>query len=302
MVLLDRRSDRNRFNYEKGIIGKIPMSKKFPLVSVITPVYNGEDFLRDSIESILNQTLKDFEYIIIDDCSNDNTWQIIKKYSKEDERIKIYKNEKNLGIAGNRNRGLSLSNGKYIAWQDADDISFPDRLEKQCSILEKNHQIGIVGGYLLFFDQSGDISIRKYPRSDEQARKVIFRYSPVAQPSAMVRKICFDQVGLYDLKLPPAEDLDMSFRIGAKFKMVNIPQVLVRYRLSGKSATYTQLKKIEKSTLGIRWKNYRLGIYSMSVFDKIYNLLQLITLYLLPVRTRISLFNLIRNSNFLRVD
>lgn len=278
------------------------MLKEHPSISVITPVYNGEDFLGEAIESILNQSFKDFEYIIIDDCSSDNTWQIMKNYSRKDKRIKIYRNEKNLGIAGNRNKGTALAKGKYIAWQDADDISFPERLEKQHSILEENPQIGIVGSYLLFFDKSGDISIRKYPRSDEQARKVIFRYSPVAQPSAMIRKTCFDKVGFYDLKLPPAEDLDMSFRIGAKFKMVNIPLVLVRYRLSGKSATYTQLKKIEKSTLGIRWRNYRSGIYSMSVFDKIYNLLQLITLYLLPVRTRISLFNLIRNSDFLRVD
>lgn len=278
------------------------MLKKYPLVSVITPVFNGENFLRESIESILNQTFKNFEYIIIDDCSNDNTWQILKEYSKKDKRIKIYKNESNLGIAGNRNKGISLSGGKYIAWQDADDISFSDRLEKECNVLEKNSQIGIIGGYLLFFNKYGDISIRKYPKDDKQARKVIFRYSPVAQPSAMIRRICFEEIGLYDLKLPPAEDLDMSFRIGIKYKFANIPQVLVKYRLSGKSATFTQLKIIEKNTLKIRWKYFRSGNYPMSVFDKIYNILQFITLYILPAKTRISLFNIVRNSVFLRVD
>lgn len=270
--------------------------KSVPEVTVLTPAYNAEKYIAQAIESILEQTFKDFEFIIIDDCSNDNTWEIIQGYAAKDERIIAMRNEKNLGIAGNRNRGVSLSRGNYIVWQDADDISFPRRLEHQYKFLEENKDVGIVGGYLQFFDDNGSLSIRKYAAYDEALRKKIFRYSPVAQPAAMIRKRSLDEAGKYDLRYPPAEDLDMSFRIGRRYKFANLQEVIVRYRQNNSSATFTQLKTIELNTLSIR-KKYSVGAgYVMSAADKLYNLLQFSSVFLIPPRLKISLFNLLRNS------
>lgn len=266
-----------------------------PKVSVITPAYNTEKYVSEAIESILNQTLGNFEYIIIDDCSTDDTWKIIQEYAKKDARIIALKNEKNLGIAGNRNRGLREAKGKYIVWQDADDISIPQRIEHQYNFMEKNPQVGILGGYLQFFNENGNLSIRKYRPDDASLRKTIFRYSPVAQPSAIVRKKCFDEFGMYDLEMPPAEDLDMSFRIGSKYKFANLREVLVRYRESSGSATFTKLKKIELNTINIR-KKYSKGYgYKMSLSDKIYNFLQYLSIYVIPPRIKIWLFDFMRN-------
>ena len=267
------------------------------MVSVITPAYNAEKYIAESIESILNQTFGDFELIIIDDCSTDKTYDIISEYAKKDSRIIALKNEKNLGIAGNRNKGISLARGKYVVWQDADDISVPTRIEKQFDFMESHPEVGIVGGFLEFFeDKKGMTGIRKYSDDDKELRKNIFRFSPVAQPSAMIRKNILDEVGEYDLRYPPAEDIDMSFRIGEKSKFFNIQEVLLRYREHPTSATFTRLKKIERSTLEIRKKFANSSAYTMTLFDRIYNFLQRITLYMMPAKVRIKIFNLIRNN------
>lgn len=268
-----------------------------PLVSVLMPAYNAEKYIAEAIESILSQTFKDFEFIIVDDASTDNTWKIIQEYAKKDERISIYRNEKNLYIAENRNRLVNLAKGKYIAWQDADDVSMPVRLKKQSHFLEKNPQVGIVGGYLQFFDEKGTKSIRKYAISDKELRKNIFRFSPVAQPTAMIRKKCFEKVGLYNPKYPPAEDIDMSFRIGTFYEFANLPQITLKYREHLNSATFNKLKKIELSTLEVRRKNKGKNGYNMTLIDHIYNLLQYVSIFVLPGRIKIALFNAIRNSH-----
>lgn len=272
------------------------MENTLPKVSVITPAYNAEKYIAQAIESILNQTFKDFEYIIIDDCSTDSTWKIIQEYAKEDARIIALKNEKNLGIAGNRNKGTQIALGKYIIWQDADDISMLTRIEKQFRFMEENSEVGIAGSYMLFFSEIGDSGVRKYLPDDVGLRKTVFRYSPVAQPSAIVRKKCLDEFGPYDLEMPPAEDLDMSFKIGSKYKFANLQEALVKYRENPGSATFTKLKRIELNTIKIR-KKYSKGYgYKMSITDNIYNFLQYLSIYIIPPKIKIELFNLIRNS------
>ncbi len=265
-------------------------------VSVLTPAYNVEQYISETIESILSQTFSDFEFIILDDGSTDNTFEIATEYAKKDSRIKVFKNEKNLGIAGNRNKLLTLAKGEYVAWQDSDDISLPFRLEKQVKILDKNKDIGIVGGGLQLFNEKGDLSKRLFSEQDEELRKKIFRYSPVAQPSAMIRKEVFDKVGNYDLKMPPAEDLDMSFRIGMFYKFANVPEIVVKYREHDKSATFTKLKTIETNTIGMRLIYGNTKAYKMTFVDEMYNLCQYISIFLIPTKLKIWLFNIIRNT------
>jgi len=270
---------------------------KKPLVSILMPAYNAEKYIGNSIESILNQTFKDFELIISDDASTDKTWDIIKKYKQKDGRIVVTRNAKNRYIAENRNRLIKLAKGKYIAWQDADDISDSNRIQKQYEFMEKNPKIGIVGGYLEFFDDRRVTGIRKYAESDKELRKTIFRFSPIAQPTAMIRKKCFNELGLYNPQYPPAEDIDMSFRIGSKYKFANIPQVTLKYRIHPLSATYTKLRKIELSTITVRNKFKNSHHYHMSFPDLVYNILHLISVFIVPSRLKIALFIFIRNTS-----
>jgi glycosyltransferase involved in cell wall biosynthesis len=269
---------------------------KTPKVSVLMPAYNAEKYISDSIDSILIQTFADFEFVIIDDCSTDKTWDIIQEYSQKDKRIVAIKNEKNLGIAGNRNKLKKLAKGEYIMWQDADDISMEGRMQMQVEVLDKDSSIGIVGGYLQFFDETGDFNIRKYDSKDSVLRQNIFRYSPVAQPASMIRKNVLDKVGDYDLNYPPAEDLDMSFRIGKNYKFSNVQKIVLRYRETHTGATFTSLKKMELSTISIRLRYASSKEYNMRLSDHIYNILQYISIFMIPPKLKITIFKLIRNS------
>ncbi len=278
------------------MVQRKPLKKNSPAVSIIMPAYNAEKYIEDAIESILNQTYRNFEFIIGDDCSTDKTWDIIKKFAEKDNRIIAFRNKKNLYIAGNRNALLRHAGGHFIAWQDADDISLPTRIERQYKFMKNHPDVGITGGYLQFFSGNKNYGIRKYDSGDRELRKKIFRYSPVAQPSSMIRRSCFDAVGYYDLKYPPAEDIDMSFRIGEKYKFANLPEVVLRYRESNDSATYKRVKFILRTTILIRKKYWNSMAYSPSTLDVFYNFLQSIILYLLPPRIIILIFNLYRNS------
>jgi glycosyltransferase involved in cell wall biosynthesis len=267
-----------------------------PQVSILMPAFQCEKYVAISIESILCQTFQDFEFIIIDDCSSDKTWEIIKHYARKDPRIQAIQNDKNLGIAGNRNKLIALAQGEFIAWQDADDISCADRIAKQCEFLHNHPEVGIVGGYLQFFSEAGNAGVRKYATEDGQLRKRIYRYSPVAQPASMIRKICFEEFGEYDLRYPPAEDIDMSFRIGQKYRFANLPQIVLKYREHPGSATYTKLRKIELNTLEIRMKYFIKRSYKATVLDLVYNVAQFMSIFLVPPRFKIQLFNYFRNA------
>lgn len=268
--------------------------KNIPKISVLMPAYNTEKYISEAIESILNQTFRDFEFIIIDDGSIDATWSIIENYKDKDLRIVAQKNIKNLGITKTRNKLISLAKGEYIVWQDADDISLNERLEKQFYFMEKNPEVGVCGGYLQLFNEKGNLGIRKYATDDTSLRRSIFRFNPVAQPAAIMRTKCFKESGMYNENLALTEDLEILFKIGTKYKFANIPEVLVRYRQHSNSATFSKLRNMEMAALKIR-KNYA-RTYSMTAFDKLYNSLQFLSIFILPPKIKIWLFNLFRNS------
>ena len=268
-----------------------------PSVSVITLAYNAGCYLEEAIESILVQSFKDFEYIIIDDGSTDNTYDIIERYSHLDSRIMVFQNAVNIGLFRSRNLGVSLSRGQFIAWQDADDISLPHRIEHQYEYLLHHPRVGMVGGFLEFFGEGFRSSIRKYAPDDLTLRRKLFRYSPVAEPAAMIRKRALEDAGKYNTEYPAGADLDMSFRIGINFEFANLQEVVLRYRQTPTSVTFTQLNKMEKSTFKIRQVYSRHNsIYTVSLIDKIYNWIQILSSYFLPTRIRIATFNFFRNS------
>lgn len=245
------------------------MAENNLLVSVVMPAYNSEKYISEAIESVLNQTFKDFEFIIIDDGSTDKTWEIIQEYAKKDERIIAFKNEKNLNNYATRNKGIKISKGKYIVWQDSDDISFPERLQKQVDFMEKNIEVGICGSYMQVFTDEKDLNIRKYSIDDKDLRKDIFKFSPIAQPAAIIRKSCYEKVGYYDDRFDATQDLDMTFRIGNEFKLANIPEVLIRYRVHPDSVTYKKVNKQIQNALRIRRKYYSGYNYEIDLSGRI---------------------------------
>lgn len=210
-----------------------------PKVTVLMPVYNCEKYLRESIESILNQTFKDFEFLIINDGSSDKSAEIVESY--KDNRINFVQNEKNIGLAASLNRGLDIAKGEYIARMDADDISLPERLEKQVRFMETNPQIGICGSWIKIF---GDINyIGKYTKSHKNIISSLFTTCPLAHPTVIFRKELFNQYNLrYNPDFIVAQDYELWARASKHIVFENIQEVLLNYRtnpnqLIGKNST-----------------------------------------------------------------
>lgn len=269
---------------------------KAPKISVIMPNFNCEKYIAEAIESILNQTFTDFEFIIIDDWSTDKSWEIIQEYAKKDERIIALKNEENLKICKTLNKWIEIAKWEYIARMDSDDISAHDRFEKQINFLDQNLDVWIVGWTMEIMDENWKIySERKYNLTDVEIRKKLFRYSPFCHPVVMIRKSILDKSWKYDEKQVFAEDYDLYFRIWQYSKFANLEDKLIKYRMFENNSTTKKLKDMELKTLLIRKKAVNEYWYKMSFWDNIYWILQYISIYLIPWKFKIILFNLIRN-------
>jgi len=193
------------------------------------PVYNAENYIKQTIDSILTQTFVDFEFLIIDDGSSDKSLQILSTYT--DPRIKVFKNERNIGYVRTLNKLIKLSKGEYIARQDNDDISFPKRLEKQVHFLNKNQEIGICGSNAMIFGTKKNMTF--LPLHDEEIRAYMIFSNPIYHPTVMYRKTLFNELGVdkYDESLCPAEDYAMWFNASKKTKLANLTEPLLKYRI-----------------------------------------------------------------------
>ena len=204
---------------------------KNPKVSVIMPVYNAEKYLKDAIESILNQTFTNFEFLIINDGSNDKSKTIIESYN--DSRIRLLNNKENSGLAKVRNKGISEAKAEYIAWLDADDTSHPLRLEKQVKLLDNYPEIGICGTWVKTIGTKNSHKWR-YPTNPDFIRCRMLFDDPLATSSVMLRKkLLVGHNQNFDLNYPPAEDYDLWERLSYCCKITNIPKILTFYRLHG---------------------------------------------------------------------
>lgn len=267
-----------------------------PKISVLMPNYNCEKYLAESIESILNQSFTDFEFVIVDDCSTDNSWEIIQGYAKQDKRIVAMRNDENLWISSNRNKLLNLAKWEYIVWQDADDISVSDRISKQKQVLDSDLMVGICWWWMQFFDETWNTTKRLYWEDDSTVRKTIFKYSPISQWASMYRKSAIDEVWWYDAGLDIAEDLNLSFKIWRKYKFANLKEITLLYRQYKSSTTHSKLKEMELATLKVRYNHHKSDYYHMTFWDKLYNIAQFISIYFIPPAIKIKIFNFIRNS------
>ena len=202
---------------------------KSPSVSVLMPVYNAAAYLNQAVDSVLSQTYADFELVILNDGSVDLSEQIILSYS--DERIKYYKNEQNEGLIKTLNKGIGLCCGKYIARMDADDISALDRLKKQVDFLEKNPDIVIVGSDATRIDENGKYLRTKiyYCQADLMSTKLFFT-NVFAHSSILIKRDIIVEFG-YSEDYPIAEDYFLWTQIASKYKVANINEPLIYYRV-----------------------------------------------------------------------
>lgn len=276
------------------------MKKNKPLVSVVMPVFNGDRFINKAIESILNQTLKDFEFIIINDASTDKSLQIINKYKSKDKRIKLINNRKNIHMSQSINLGISKAKSDLIARMDQDDIAFPERLKVQYAFLKSHPKVAIVGNNILTVNEFDSITgKRTYPTTSKDLKKIMFRYSPFAHPTVMFRKKIFQDLGGLDLRMVPCEDTDFWFKLGVNQEFASIPSYLLKYRITITSMSHHNVKKTEIMGFKIKINAIRKYGYKPSLYDIIYNILQFATAWFMPPEARVRLYNFLRSRDLI---
>lgn len=269
-----------------------------PKISVVMPAYNAEKHIAEAIESILNQTFTDFELLIIDDASTDKTFEIAKDYADKDSRIKIIRNTENLNIGGSLNKGISEAKAEIIARMDADDISLPDRFQKQYDLLQSDPKIAVVGGDIIVLEEDWSTHIRKYESDSDKMKKLLVRYMPFAHPATMYRKQPVVEAGMYDPKKSPSEDMNLWIRLGAKYKFGSVPSPIFKYRMYSTSSSNKKLRKVELNTIKMRIEAVTKYNYKFDFMDILFNILQLATMWI-SAKHRIKLFNFLRHKNLI---
>lgn len=261
-----------------------------PLVSVLIPCYNVESYVVESVSSIMGQTYTNLEIVIINDCSSDNTSNKLQELAKKDSRIKIYNNETNLKLIKTLNKGIDLCSGKYIARMDADDISFPTRIEKQVSFLEQNADYDVVSTmFYTFRTGKAKHNLYKNPKTYEELQAYLLFRSGICHPAVMIRKTLFSDLGLrFEEKYLHVEDYALWSKALYCTKLANIDEPLLYYRVHEyQVSTLNEKKQIENKKevfkihcekLGLASGNENLDVYasvaecvpSESSFDYLY--------------------------------
>lgn len=218
------------------------MSSKVPKVSVIMAVYNGARYLREAVESILNQTFTDFEFIIVDDGSTDETQTILNSY--HDPRIVRLRNVIRCGASSARNRALTMVRGIYVAVQDADDVSYSIRLEREVNFLDRHPEIGLLGSAYDMVDKEGKVVGRISPPTDNTTlQRTLVRHNCFGHGSIMVRCGLIKQIGGYWEELPVVHDYELYLRASEQTSLANLIEPLYAWRLHESSLTHSFVGK-----------------------------------------------------------
>jgi glycosyltransferase involved in cell wall biosynthesis len=228
-----------------------------PVISVVMPVYNGQLFLKEAIDSILNQTYQNFELLVYNDGSTDKTEEILLKYEKQDRRVIFFNDKNNKGYGRRLNEGLKKAKGKYIARMDHDDISLPDRFEQQLSFMEENPEVIVCGS---FYEELGTGRVVNLPENDEDIKLKLLAITPFCHPSVMFRAEIFKKYNLcYSTDHMPAEDHALWVDLASYGAYFNLSIPLFQYRIhesniSGKERSdFQKLKLEEKQKEYINW-------------------------------------------------
>ena len=236
-----------------------------PEISVIMSVYNGETYLKEAIESVINQTFKNWEFVIINDCSTDSTSEILAEFASMDERIKVHTNEVNLKLPTSLNKAISLSSGKYIARMDADDICLPDRFEKQFKFMEENKDVALSSCRFMTVKNGVYKSGGAGGRCDNDAiRAMLLVSNPILHPGVIAKAEVMKKLN-YDTTLTCTEDLELWTRMAMEnLKMEILPECLLIYRLHDKQITSTTLERQHTEVTKIQQTYYKALACEMS--------------------------------------
>ncbi|MDA3885635.1 MAG: glycosyltransferase [Candidatus Delongbacteria bacterium] len=252
-------------------------------ISVIMSVYNSENYLKEAIDSILNQSMKDFEFIITDDCSTDNSLKIIKNYSKLDDRIILLENAENIGLTKSLNSMIGVTKGKYIARMDADDISLSSRFKIQYDFMENNPEIGVLGTYSKSFGANIKPRIINRPLSHEEIKSTLLFENLMVHSSVFIRKELFNEsINRYNDDFSIIQDYELWSRLIDLTRFANIPEALLLYRISDTNICNTtennknyrkcflnRIHKFQLDKLGLSPSNSELDLhYLISIFIK----------------------------------
>lgn len=203
-----------------------------PSVSVILPVKNGSPYIEAAIASILTQTFSDFELLIVDDSSRDDTIAIARRACAADPRVRILTNP-GTGLVDALNFAIGAARARFIARMDADDIALPQRLERQHSFIAAHPEVAVVGAQARFIDEQGALTSKAtaLPQSHEAIARTLLRYCCLCHPTVLMRADALKRVGGYRAQVPAAEDLDLWLRIAEYGRLINLPEPLLLYRV-----------------------------------------------------------------------
>lgn len=247
---------------------------KSPKVTVLMPVYNGEKYLRDAIESILKQSFIDFEFLIFNDGSTDDSEKIINSYS--DSRIKLINNEKNIGLVNTLNKGLETAIGEYIVRMDCDDVSLKNRLTVQVEFMDRNTNIGASGSYYCRL-LNGKKAIMDFPLSQDELKCFMLFICPIAHPTAIIRRSVVVKEKLrYRQEYIHSEDYDFWSQLSEFSQLANVSDVLLNYRVHENQITSNAdfAQQRNKTVSAIRKRQLeKIGIISSSDELNIHNLI-----------------------------
>ncbi|HCM82123.1 TPA: hypothetical protein DIS60_02055 [Patescibacteria group bacterium] len=271
-----------------------------PLVSVIMPVYNAGRFLVPAVESILKQTYKNIEFIIVDDGSSDGSWGIIKTYQKQyPNKIIAVQTEKTTNAAGNgaTNFGLTFAKGKYIARMDADDISHPKRIEKQVGYMEDHQEILLLGTQATVINAKGEkTGIKTVPVAHNDIYTTYGIIHPIIHPSVMIRRSMLpNPMKLYAMRYDVNDDYYTFFRLLQVGTFANLPECLISYRIHGNNASLVYIKEKFINSVKIRVDavlhlNYRISFQAIFLM-----VIQSLIIGILPERIIVPVYMFIRD-------
>ena len=236
------------------------------MVSIVLPTYNGEKYIRESIQSIINQTYMEWELLVIDDCSQDSTNSIVAEYVEKDKRIRLFKNEQNLRLPASLNAGFSKASGDYLTWTSDDNLYKPDALEKMLDVLQRDEKCGLVFSRMEYMDREGTWKGLSY--APKNVRELC--YHNIVGASFMYTRKVYEQIGDYDTGKFLMEDYDYWLRIAKSYAIKYFPEVLYQYRQHRGSLTETRNRQVLEGKVKLLEEELTLNEFESDILRMIY--------------------------------
>jgi hypothetical protein len=216
-----------------------------PRVSVVMTILNGETYLTESVQSVLGQTLEDLELIVVDDGSTDRSRDILESFARADPRVRVLVNDRNMGIAGARNRAGQLARAPYVAWLDGDDIAYPDRLSRQVEFLDRHPSIAAVSGAVVTIDANGRrMATVRHPTSNRVIQSTLLKHCCFTVAAATARRAAVEAVGGFRFR--EVEDYDLWLRISERFELANLREPVIFHRFHLRQETLVVLEQMAR--------------------------------------------------------